>query len=91
MEKETNIFNVTERRLTIDNLTWNSNSSHHFTNFNEIASMTQDNRDSLLLVIPITFIYGVIFIVGFVGNISTCIVISKNKSMYSATNYYLYR
>lgn len=49
-----------------------------------------DNRDSLYLVIPITLIYGIIFITGCIGNISTCIVIARNKSMYSATNYYLF-
>lgn len=35
-------------------------------------------------------IYGIIFITGCVGNISTCLVIARNKSMYSATNYYLF-
>jgi hypothetical protein len=50
----------------------------------------EDNRDSLYLVIPITLIYGIIFITGCIGNISTCIVIARNKSMYSATNYYLF-
>jgi 7 transmembrane receptor (rhodopsin family) len=52
--------------------------------------MDDDNRDSLYLVIPITLIYGIIFITGCIGNISTCIVIARNKSMYSATNYYLF-
>ena len=49
-----------------------------------------DNRDTLYLVIPVTLIYAVIFITGCIGNISTCIVIARNKSMYSATNYYLF-
>jgi hypothetical protein len=48
------------------------------------------NRDSLYLILPITFIYGIIFITGFVGNVSTCIVISRNKSMHTSTNYYLF-
>lgn len=57
----------------------------------EIYFVTDDdNRDSLYLVIPITLIYGIIFITGCVGNISTCLVIARNKSMYSATNYYLF-
>lgn len=47
-------------------------------------------RDSLYVVIPITFIYILIFITGVIGNISTCIVISKNKSLKTATNYYLF-
>lgn len=52
--------------------------------------LEDDNRDSLYLVIPITLIYAIIFITGCIGNISTCIVIARNKSMYSATNYYLF-
>lgn len=48
------------------------------------------NRDSLYVVIPITVIYTTIFLVGTVGNISTCIVIAKNKVMHTATNYYLF-
>lgn len=47
-------------------------------------------RDPLYVVIPITCIYMLIFISGVVGNISTCIVISKNRSMHTATNYYLF-
>lgn len=48
------------------------------------------HRDPLYVVIPITLIYAFIFVTGFVGNISTCIVISRNKSMHTATNYYLF-
>lgn len=47
-------------------------------------------RDSLQIVIPVTIIYGLIFITGVIGNISTCIVIKKNRSMHTATNYYLF-
>lgn len=47
-------------------------------------------RDPLYVVIPITFIYMLIFLTGVIGNISTCIVISKNRSMHTATNYYLF-
>lgn len=47
-------------------------------------------RDSLYIVIPVTIIYVSIFISGTIGNISTCIVIARNKSMHTATNYYLF-
>ncbi|XP_018334997.1 pyrokinin-1 receptor, partial [Agrilus planipennis] len=47
-------------------------------------------RDPLLVVIPITLIYSVIFFSGVIGNIGTCIVIANNKSMHTATNYYLF-
>lgn len=48
------------------------------------------NRDPFYVVIPITMIYAIILIVGVIGNISTCIVISRNKAMHTATNYYLF-
>lgn len=41
-------------------------------------------------VIPITVVYGIIFIFGLVGNVSTCIVIARNKSLHTVTNYYLF-
>ncbi|XP_016980640.1 pyrokinin-1 receptor [Drosophila rhopaloa] len=47
-------------------------------------------RDPLAIVIPVTVIYSLIFVTGVVGNISTCIVIKKNRSMHTATNYYLF-
>ncbi|XP_041674799.1 LOW QUALITY PROTEIN: pyrokinin-1 receptor [Drosophila eugracilis] len=47
-------------------------------------------RDPLAIVIPVTVVYTLIFITGVVGNISTCIVIKKNRSMHTATNYYLF-
>lgn len=43
-----------------------------------------------LLVLPITVVYVVIFVTGMVGNIATFIVIIKNSSMQSVTNYYLF-
>lgn len=66
-----------------------TNFHQHHPAFSE-ENIADESRDSLYLVLPITLIYGVIFIVGCIGNISTCIVIAKNKSMYSATNYYLF-
>ncbi|XP_053984457.1 pyrokinin-1 receptor-like [Hylaeus volcanicus] len=47
-------------------------------------------RDSLYIVVPVTIIYISIFVTGTIGNISTCIVIARNKSMHTATNYYLF-
>lgn len=47
-------------------------------------------RDSLYIVLPITIIYAIIFITGLFGNIFTCLVIVRNKSMHTATNYYLF-
>ncbi|KAJ8875890.1 hypothetical protein PR048_023797 [Dryococelus australis] len=47
-------------------------------------------RDSLLIVVPITILYTVIFFTGVVGNFVTCVVIARNKHMHTATNYYLF-
>lgn len=47
-------------------------------------------RDSLYIVIPLTIVYSIIFLTGMLGNIITCVVISRNKSMHTATNYYLF-
>ncbi|XP_077284692.1 pyrokinin-1 receptor-like [Arctopsyche grandis] len=48
------------------------------------------DRDELYIVIPITALYILIFLAGIVGNVSTCTVIVRNKSMHTATNYYLF-
>ncbi|CAH0581236.1 unnamed protein product [Chrysodeixis includens] len=67
------------------------------TNFTDNASAPVDptvifgpQRDSLFIVLPITIIYSIIFITGLLGNIFTCLVIVRNKSMHTATNYYLF-
>ena len=42
------------------------------------------------LLIPLTILYLVIFFSGVSGNFAVCLVIIKNKSMHTATNYYLF-
>lgn len=60
----------------------------------EVRNVTVDyggsRRDPLWIVVPITIIYSTIFVIGVVGNVITCVVISRNKSMHTATNYYLF-
>lgn len=63
---------------------------NEYTNLTALLEYLGPKRDPLYVVIPITFIYMLIFITGVIGNISTCIVISKNKSLKTATNYYLF-
>ncbi|XP_055607936.1 uncharacterized protein LOC129755453 [Uranotaenia lowii] len=58
--------------------------------FDNLTAIYGPKRDPLYVVLPITIIYVLIFVTGVIGNISTCIVISKNKSMHTATNYYLF-
>ncbi|XP_059612234.1 pyrokinin-1 receptor [Phlebotomus argentipes] len=52
--------------------------------------MTHSSRDPMSVVIPITVFYAVIFLAGVLGNVTTCTVISRNKSMHTATNFYLF-
>jgi 7 transmembrane receptor (rhodopsin family) len=47
-------------------------------------------RQDLVKVIPVTVIYALIFATGLVGNVSTCIVIARNRYMHTATNYCLF-
>lgn len=49
-----------------------------------------NSRDPMSIVLPITIFYAIIFIAGLLGNVITCIVISRNKCMHTATNYYLF-
>ncbi|KAK1131130.1 hypothetical protein K0M31_017424 [Melipona bicolor] len=44
----------------------------------------------LNMVIPLTIAYMIIFVTGIFGNVTTCVVIVRNPSMQSATNYYLF-
>ncbi|KAK9505558.1 hypothetical protein O3M35_009580 [Rhynocoris fuscipes] len=37
-----------------------------------------------------TVLYSLIFLTGVIGNVSTCIVIARNRHMHTATNYYLF-
>lgn len=48
------------------------------------------HRDSMTIVIPVTICYAIIFVAGILGNVITCAVISRNKPMHTATNYYLF-
>jgi hypothetical protein len=75
------------------NLTYDGNfttTTQYATYEDERIFDPDEHRDPFYVVIPITVIYVIIFVTGFVGNISTCIVISRNKSMHTATNYYLF-
>ncbi|KAK9505560.1 hypothetical protein O3M35_009582 [Rhynocoris fuscipes] len=42
------------------------------------------------IVIAMTVLYSLIFLTGVIGNVSTCIVIARNRHMHTATNYYLF-
>lgn len=67
-----------------------SNETINFTVPVDATKIFGPQRDNLYIVLPITVIYSIIFVTGILGNIFTCIVIVRNKSMHTATNYYLF-
>ncbi|GAB0087438.1 G protein-coupled receptor, rhodopsin-like [Sergentomyia squamirostris] len=79
-------------RQFIANLTQQSPDSFANLTFlrNVSDAMTHSSRDPMSVVIPITVCYAVIFLAGVLGNFTTCTVISRNKSMHTATNFYLF-
>ncbi|XP_067144514.1 pyrokinin-1 receptor-like isoform X2 [Centruroides vittatus] len=44
----------------------------------------------LTTAISMTMVYSILLVTGVVGNICTCVVITRNKYMHTATNYYLF-
>lgn len=50
----------------------------------------QSQRSPMPLLATLTVCYTLIFIAGVLGNLITCIVISRNKIMHTATNFYLF-
>ncbi|KAJ0175642.1 hypothetical protein K1T71_008801 [Dendrolimus kikuchii] len=42
------------------------------------------------LIASLTVVYAIIFVAGILGNFSTCVVIAQNRSMHTATNFYLF-
>ncbi|CAK1540451.1 unnamed protein product [Leptosia nina] len=59
-------------------------------NITNVTTSSYSDRDSLNIIVPLTIIYSIIFVAGILGNISTCVVISRNRSMHTATNFYLF-
>lgn len=47
-------------------------------------------EEPLFVLILVIILYAVIFLAGILGNLITCLVIYRNKSMHTATNYYLF-
>lgn len=53
---------------------------------NEIGPKTH----TLWFAVPVTVLYTAILVAGIVGNALVCIVIARNSSLHTATNYYLF-
>ena len=65
----------------------------NFTSTESVKSLLESRLGpqgkNLIYVIILLLIYGLIFISGIVGNVCTCLVILKNNSLKTTTNYYL--
>jgi 7 transmembrane receptor (rhodopsin family) len=61
-------------------------------NYSSSSKTTSESgyRDPLSIILPRSICYIVIFIAGVLGNVITCVVIATNKTMHTATNYYLF-
>lgn len=59
-------------------------------NYSDDLTFEAPHRDHLYVIIPVSIIYAIIFVSGVIGNICTCVVISKNRFMHTATNFYLF-
>lgn len=68
------------------NVTSNSSNSNN----TAIKYSADDSENFFILKIVLTVVYVIIFVTGLLGNIVTCIVISKNRNMHTAVNYYLF-
>lgn len=81
IESDYNTHDLLVQWLTADNGSLSNSSSYS----NDAAF-----QYPLSLLVPTTICYVAIFIAGILGNVVTCIIINKNKSMHTATNYYLF-
>jgi hypothetical protein len=71
--------------IVLGNVTSNISNNSSTTKY-----IMDDSGHFFILKIVLTVIYVIIFITGVLGNVVTCIVISKNRSMHTAVNYYLF-
>lgn len=55
----------------------------------EVEALMGPPRDPLTSILPLTVVYSLLLLSGFLGNVATCIVIVRNKYMHSTVNMYL--
>lgn len=93
------MLNMTEKFRQLDesigaSLRLDLNSTADLVAFNHnvsgIATKNDSDAEPLFVLISVTICYLFIFVAGVLGNVITCTVISRNKSMHTATNYYLF-
>ncbi|XP_064552684.1 somatostatin receptor type 4 [Drosophila montana] len=87
------MLNMTTENLTnllAANSTNGSSATATITATTTITNMANSSEESPTLLIILTICYALIFVAGVLGNLITCIVISRNNFMHTATNFYLF-
>lgn len=90
------IRNVNTSRMDDYSYAFTPETSANFTLAPDLLNATvqllnsNSHRDSLSIILPVSMCYFIIFVLGVCGNLITCLVIAKNKTMHTATNYYLF-
>lgn len=74
----------------LNNSTLTTNQSINMTLDEYLTGKLGPQRLNFDILVPITLVYGIIFVSGLIGNVCTCLVITGNKHMHTATNYYLF-
>ena len=74
-----------EQNMSTENLTDLLNTAQ----LNQTWELPQQQLPMSALI-TLTVFYAIIFVAGVLGNLITCIVISRNKFMHTATNFYLF-
>nr|KAG5703984.1 hypothetical protein BaRGS_032073 [Batillaria attramentaria] len=75
--------NVTVHDLSNATLEWQSKATL-------LTEYLGEKHVSMAVVVLLTSLYTIIFLTGVLGNVCTCIVIARNRTMHTATNYYLF-
>lgn len=85
-------YSINVSSLTTDdiNITSHSDLMMLLNRSSNLTTTIDNQRDPFPIILSITIIYVIIFVAGLLGNVITCTVISRNKCMQTATNYYLF-
>uniref|UniRef100_A0A0A1XIV8 Neuromedin-U receptor 2 n=1 Tax=Zeugodacus cucurbitae TaxID=28588 RepID=A0A0A1XIV8_ZEUCU len=76
--------------LTLNISTENLTDLLNTAQLNQTWESPQEQQLPMSVLITLTVFYAIIFVAGVLGNLITCIVISRNKFMHTATNFYLF-
>jgi len=70
--------------------TWSSGNATNRSTEELLESYMGARYRNMAECVVLTIVYAAIFFTGLIGNVCTCVVITKNAYMHTATNYYLF-